>query len=409
MSGGAGIDPDGGGGGGLKFQVSGFGFRVSGFGFLGGGFATLAGEGRLMRMRGIFDAKWILVAVLLEGGMAAGQEGMMERLQGANEKQLAGLLKRFPAADANGDGVLTTEEAVGYAKGLTVPKAESEKGKLQPTLGEVSYGPHERNVLDFWQAEGEGARPVVVFIHGGGFTSGDKAMWRKRPELAELLENGVSCAAINYRFRESAPIQDILRDGARAVQYLRSQAGAWGIDPERIAGWGGSAGAGTSLWLATRDDLADAENADPVLRQSSRLQAAVLQSTQATYDLTKWESFLGPADPAWWKDPNEMATFYHLATRADLEKPEALPILQECDMLRWISAEDAPLFINNNQPNTPSTNRGHYLHHPAHAHEIEKCCAAVGVRCEWVQGDTAPKVESPVAFVLEVFGQMAGE
>ena len=40
----------------------------------------------------------------------------------------------------------------------------------KPTYADVSYGPHERNVLDFWKAEGEGPRPLLVYIHGGGWT-----------------------------------------------------------------------------------------------------------------------------------------------------------------------------------------------------------------------------------------------
>ncbi len=45
----------------------------------------------------------------------------------------------------------------------------------------------------------------------------------------------------------------------------------WNVDKTRVAAYGGSAGAGTSLWLAFHDDLADPKSADPVLRESSRL------------------------------------------------------------------------------------------------------------------------------------------
>ena len=46
--------------------------------------------------------------------------------------------------------------------------------KLAPTYADVSYGPYAMNVLDFWQAEGDGPRPLLVYIHGGGWTRGDK-------------------------------------------------------------------------------------------------------------------------------------------------------------------------------------------------------------------------------------------
>jgi acetyl esterase/lipase len=325
----------------------------------------------------------LLIAILFSPSGARAQN-MIARLEQASDSEIQALLSRFPAADANADGKLTREEAISFAKAAMGGGGAGKGGKTQapaPTEENVAYGPHERNVLDFWKAEGEGPRPLVVFIHGGGFTGGDKSKWRESGDLGRLLQNGVSCAAINYRFRKDAPIQEILRDAARAVQFLRTKSGEWNLDKTRFAGMGGSAGAGTSLWLATRDDLADATSEDPVLRESSRLQAAVLMSTQATYDLTKWESFLGPSDPTWWTSPNEAAEFYHFTEAADLQKPEAQSILKECDMLTWISKEDAPVFVNNFGPEGPSQNRNHYLHHPEHARQIEKACEAAGVEC----------------------------
>lgn len=348
-------------------------------------------------MRTVQTLPWLLLSLLLSP--EANAQSVLSRLENASDAQLQALLPRFPAADANGDGVLSREEAMAYARsamaGAGVGGGTEDVPK--PTLADVSYGSHQRNVLDFWKAEGEGPKPLVIFIHGGGFTGGDKSKWRESSEISRLLELGISCAAINYRFRKDAPIQEILRDSARAVQFLRTKSVEWGLDKNRFAGWGGSAGAGTSLWLATRDDLADAEAEDPVLRESSRLQAAVLQATQATYDLTRWESFLGPANPAWWSSPNEAAEFYHFAEMADLETPEALSILRECDMLAWISEDDAPVFVNNRGPDGPSQNRGHYLHHPDHAREIAKVCDAAGVRCV-VAGAGG---EDPVTFLLE--------
>jgi acetyl esterase/lipase len=326
----------------------------------------------------------LIVLPMVFAPFGAKAQNVIARLGKASDAELQALLPRFPAADANADGTLTREEAVAFAKSAMGGTGKGGGAKSEvptPTEENVAYGPHERNVLDFWKAEGEGPLPLVIFIHGGGFTGGDKSKWRESGDLARLLENGISCAAINYRFRKDAPIQEILRDAARAVQFLRTKSGEWNLDKTRFAGMGGSAGAGTSLWLATRDDLADAKSEDPVLRESTRLQAAVLVATQATYDLTRWESFLGPSDPSWWTSPNEAAEFYHFTEAADLKKPESRSILKECDMLTWISKEDAPVFVNNLGPEGPSKNRNHYLHHPEHALQIEKACKAAGVEC----------------------------
>lgn len=341
-------------------------------------------------------------------------QNVIARLEKASDAELQVLISRYPAADANGDGTLSREEAIAYARTALVGAGKNPGGKegqgkagkaggAQPSVADFAYGPHPRNVFDFWQAEGEGPRPLVVFIHGGGFTGSDKSKWRDSGEIARLVKNGVSCAAINYRFRKDAPIQEILLDAARAVQTLRARAEEWNLDKDRFAGFGGSAGAGTSLWLLSRDDLADPASDDPVARESTRLQAAVLLSTQATYDLTKWESFLGPADPSWWTSPDEAAQFYHFDLHEDLAKPEAGPVLRECDMLSWIGPGDGPVYVSNPLPDAASVNRGHYLHHPAHAREIQRACEAVGVTCVWVEGSGSARdlPADSVEFLLE--------
>src|ERR1044072_6790151 len=76
-----------------------------------------------------------------------------------------------------------------------------------PTMENAKYGPHERNVLDFWKAASDTPTPLIVFIHGGGFVNGDKSGIRKDPIIRQALDRGISFAAINYRYRSSAPIQ----------------------------------------------------------------------------------------------------------------------------------------------------------------------------------------------------------
>src|SRR5262245_19417240 len=103
----------------------------------------------------------------------------------SNDAQLQQLLKRYPEADANKDGVLTMEEAQAYAKNIKRGKATKQSAAADadetgrpkgnrptPTHADVSYGPHERNVLDLWLAKSDAPTPLVVFIHGGGFING---------------------------------------------------------------------------------------------------------------------------------------------------------------------------------------------------------------------------------------------
>lgn len=136
----------------------------------------------------------------------------------------------------------------------------------------MAYGAHERCRLDLYLAQSPpGPTPLVLLIHGGGFRSGDKSKWGADKATRELLAKGISCAAVNHSCLDHMPVQDILKQCARAVQFLRSRAFEWNLDKARFASMEGSAGAGTPLWLATRDDLRDPDAADPVLRESTRL------------------------------------------------------------------------------------------------------------------------------------------
>ncbi|MEQ1830195.1 MAG: hypothetical protein ABL921_29830, partial [Pirellula sp.] len=52
--------------------------------------------------------------------------------------------------------------------------SQDEPNRANPTRQDVAYGPHERNVLDFYQAKSDKPTPLVIFIHGGGFVGGNK-------------------------------------------------------------------------------------------------------------------------------------------------------------------------------------------------------------------------------------------
>ncbi|MDB6073680.1 MAG: esterase, partial [Verrucomicrobiaceae bacterium] len=278
---------------------------------------------------------------------------------------------------------------------------------IKPDMINVGYGPHERNVLDFWKAKADKPTALVVFIHGGGFRAGSKENYWPDAKLAEILKSGISCASINYRYLDTAPIQDILHDCARAVQFLRSKAGEWNIDKTRVAAIGGSAGAGTSLWLSTHDDMADASATDPVLRESTRVCCAALYGTQATYDVLRWESFLGPAQPGFWTNDGELPLFYGLGSVADMKSAAGEKARHECDMLSWISKDDAPVFIDNALDVPKPANRNEWLHTTQHARTVKKELQAAGVECVLVQDEkeTKPKVGDFLRKYLHAGGQ----
>lgn len=87
-----------------------------------------------------------------------------------------------------------------------------------------------------------GPHPLVVFVHGGGWSSGERTWYD--PSLRTVAANGYVAATIDYRLstddgtRFPVPVQDV----RCAVRWLRANAASYGIDPDRIALVGGSAG-----------------------------------------------------------------------------------------------------------------------------------------------------------------------
>lgn len=217
-----------------------------------------------------------------------------------------------------------------------------------PTKANVSYGPHPKQVLDFWQAKSDQTTPLLFFIHGGGWMTGDKA----NPDfLAKCLENGISVVSINYRFIPDAaaekidpPVKGCLDDAARALQFVRSKAAEWRIDKTRIGGCGGSAGGFTALWLAFHPDRADPKSADPVARESTRLCCALCFVPQTTLDPQQLQ--------AWIPNNTYGAHAFGLASMQEFldKRASLLTWINEFSPYALVSADDPPVLLFYDNP-----------------------------------------------------------
>lgn len=223
-----------------------------------------------------------------------------------------------------------------------------------PTLADFHYGEHERQVLDFYRAPGETPRPVVFYIHGGGWQGGDKRDTKWLPMYQQYLNAGVSVVSINYRFVPQAaaakvqpPVSWPLHDAARALQTLRYHAAEWNVDPQRIAASGSSAGACSSLWLAFHDDLADPQSDDPISRQSTRLLTAAVTGAQTTLDpqqMIEWtpnSKYGGHAFGFAGDKAQGLSQFAEFLARRD----EILPWIAEYSPYALVSSDDPPVYL----------------------------------------------------------------
>ena len=280
---------------------------------------------------------------------------------------------------------------------------------VRATFVNEKYGPHERNNFDIWLAESKEPTPLVIYIHGGGFIGGDKSKYYNSADLVRFLDAGVSVAVINYRFMNEPPcgILASLNDSKRCLQYLRYNAKKYNLDKTRIACSGGSAGAGTSLWLAFSADLADTESADPVLRESTRLTCAGAFATQATYDICRWDEILGMPPNKSPKKLQEIAQAFGFKTAEDLLLPEAEKIRKELDFLSKMTKTASPFFVFNRQAGGIPTNQDEINHHPLHAKALKEKALEVGAEAVIYApeiGINDPSGKDLVQFFLEKFG-----
>jgi acetyl esterase/lipase len=104
--------------------------------------------------------------------------------------------------------------------------------------------------MDLYRPE-EPNGALVLYIHGGGWTSGSKNGGSGSEMWAELLSRGYLVAAIDYRLAPGFKFPAQMEDVTCAVLYLKGHSGELGIDPDRIGAYGGSAGGHLASLLGT--------------------------------------------------------------------------------------------------------------------------------------------------------------
>ena len=132
--------------------------------------------------------------------------------------------------------------------------------------------------LDLW-VPAAGPAPVVVWVHGGAWTAGNRRLLppglRPGQLFEELLAAGLAVATIEYRHAREAPFPAQLHDAKAAVRWLRQHADELGLDADRVGIAGESAGGHLAALVGLTADRPDLEGDVGVVGPSSAVDAVV--------------------------------------------------------------------------------------------------------------------------------------
>jgi acetyl esterase/lipase len=214
-------------------------------------------------------------------------------------------------------------------------------GGVQVTR-DLPFGEHSRHRLDVYAPRESGPpRPVLVFIHGGSWNSGDKATYPFAGTA--FASQGFVTVVPNYRLVPEVRYEGFLQDNARAVRWARDNARRLGGDPERIVIVGHSAGAYNAAMLAL----------DPQWLRDAGVPRAALRA---------WAGLAGPYDFLPLDDPSTIAAF-----RQARDLPATQPI-------NHVDRTDPPAFLANGTDDTTVE--------PRHTRTLAARLTAAGVPVE---------------------------
>jgi pectinesterase len=169
----------------------------------------------------------------------------------------------------------------------------------------VRRGAHDLKLDLYLPAAGATApRPAIVFVHGGGWRTGVRANFA--PMAIRMAERGYVAATISYRLAPEARYPAAIHDAKAAVRWVREHAKDYGIDPDRIAIAGGSAGGQIAALTGVTNDEARFDPDGGPGAAPSKVQAIV--NIDGLSDFTSEEARKYEDDPA--KQPSAAGSWF---------------------------------------------------------------------------------------------------
>tara|TARA_R110002095_G_scaffold191683_2_gene169330 strand:- start:9921 stop:10778 length:858 start_codon:yes stop_codon:yes gene_type:complete len=173
----------------------------------------------------------------------------------------------------------------------------NEEVKITP---DVVYG-HKFGMaltFDVFQPQGKPNGAGVLFMVSGGWYSRWTDPQNMQGQFQPLLDEGFTVFAVRHGSSPKFVIPEVVDDVRRSVRFIRLHAKEYGVNPEQLGVWGGSAGGHLSLVLGTTSDAGNPKIPDPVLQNSDRVAAVV-----AYYPPTDLREFVDEKSPYYHRFP----------------------------------------------------------------------------------------------------------
>lgn len=169
--------------------------------------------------------------------------------------------------------------------------------------------------------------PVVIYVHGGGWYSGDKTTGAGQQDIPGLVERGYLVAAVDYRLAPRYKFPAQIEDLKCAISFLRTNAVTYGVDPEHFGVLGDSAGGHLAALLGVTDENYCSDSDCGCAPQSTRVQAVV--------------DMFGPTDLTLTFERNMSLLIEHVFNTSDPESE----IIKQASPVTYVSSDDPPFLI----------------------------------------------------------------
>lgn len=160
----------------------------------------------------------------------------------ADNPRLKEAFERYPEADSNKDGILTKDEAMVYKSKRGSVEEAAPKGAVRHVYKKVGTTELALYVYAPENHKEDAKAPAILFFFGGGWNSGSPSQFEDQAK--HFAKRGMIGITVDYRVksRHDVKVVECVKDAKAAIAWVRENAQRLGIDPNRIAASGGSAG-----------------------------------------------------------------------------------------------------------------------------------------------------------------------